>query len=374
MVDGLDMQRMKLVTSNPARFASALITASLVAGSVSAQSMPAAAQEVKRATELLQSTDWADKAWGAFLAGRLHSKDLDDRLVDAFRTAASWRDAPSYSGEYGFLAALFDAAILTGVIVPASLLEPFEERWSNPVLILLAGDKDSEDAMMRLAGRKPDILWLAANNLLLHMKSPRWYASTLADLSITHEFIVVDGSSEGFGGGTGGGMCGDRIAAMPQGFPPVAIYNLTDNGERGSVLLAEGPKSVYYKRTIVPTGEQVGFGSCTSILDRAAIQIEYLAQLARVEPGKAREVFHPQTEIHYRGVEAFSAEIEQSMSAQENGIRALIDAIHQRGLDPPSDVRLRIVRVITDRRQNATEALPVVGSREIMLNSGAPIR
>jgi len=300
-------------------------------------------------------------------------KDLDDRLVDAFRTAASWRDAPSYSGEYGFLAALFDAVIEAGVIVPASLLEPFEERWSNPVLILLAGDKDNEDALMRLAGRKPDIVWLTANNLLLRMKS-RWYAGTLADLSITHEFIVVDGSSEGFGGGTVGGMCGDGIAAMPQGFPPVAIYNLTDNGERGSVLLAQGPKSVYYTRTIMPTDEQVGFGSCTSILDRAAIQIEYLAQLARVEPGKAREVFHPQTEIHYRGVEAFSTEIEQSMSVQENGIRALIDAIRQRGLDSPSDVRLRIVPVITDRRPDATEALPGVGSREIMLNSGAPTR
>ena len=339
------------------RFVSSVVAILLLANALSAQPLPVSAQQAERARQLLNSVQWVDKAWGAYLAGRLHSADLDQALIEQFRLAMALRDVPSYGEEHAFVAALFDAGIEAGMTVPVALLEPFEENWADAVLILLARDNDSEGSLLRLGLEKSrPIVWLAANNLLFERKSQIWYAATLAQISITHRFTVTDpGYGAGIGGGVGGGASGDGIAALPKGFPPVALYTLQDDvtAQRGSVLLARGPQNVYYKRTVVPTDKQVPFGSGSVALDRMAIRIGYLAQLRHESVEETERLFHSETHILFTTVEDFERQVERDLEAQAEGIRALIQDLARVGLNAP-DVRLHIVPEVVDQRQTAT--------------------
>src|ERR1039457_2656210 len=90
------------------RFACMLLTVVLAAG---AQSI--SENEAARARHLLASPQWQDKAWGVYFAGRLHSDELKEPIIEAFREASALRDAKPVTEEYDYLAALFDAAIQT---------------------------------------------------------------------------------------------------------------------------------------------------------------------------------------------------------------------------------------------------------------------
>ncbi len=350
------------------RLAPALIPLIFTATAVSAQPASVAAQETGRALQLLHSPLWVDKAWGAYFAGRLHADHLQEPLIEEFRLAAAIRNQPA-GEEHAFLAALFDAAIESDLTVPAAVLEPFEENWTVPVLILLAHSRDGEDSLLRLGEEKVgDLLWLAANNLLFEMKSQRWYAGTLGAVNITHRFVVKDSDeASGIGGGSGGGFCGDGIGAMPKGFPPVALYELQDSRERGSVVLARGPQDVYYRRIVVPTDKQVGIGSCGSAVDRMATRIGYLAALVNMPIHQAEGLFHRDTAIRFRGNEEFEREVERSLQAQEQGIRSLVRTAKERGLECAPEMSLRIVPEVIDRRLNTAIPLPLVAPREIAL-------
>jgi hypothetical protein len=149
---------------------------------------------------------------------------------------------------------------------PPALLEPFEQKWAEQVLILLARNKDNEEPLLRLRANNPvDMVWLGANNLLFGKKSLRCYRATLREISddaisITHRFTVADTDRPATGGILGGfNSCGVwGIAQMPQGFPPGALYHLCAVSGSGTVLLARGPRSVYYERIIVPTDKGGG--------------------------------------------------------------------------------------------------------------------
>jgi hypothetical protein len=352
------------------RFVDGLIAITFAAGLLSAQPEPVHVQEAHRARRLLQSPELAEKAWGAYLAGRLHSDELQNALIEEFASAALLRDSPYSSQEHAFLTALFDAAIEAGVDVPANLLEPFEEGWTEPVLILLARDRHSGDSLLRLRSEKSrDTVWLAANNLLLEKKSERWYEAVLTEINITHRFMVTDPDrGPGIGGGEGGGSCGDGVAEMPKGFPPVTLYTLQDHGERGDVLLVRGPQNVYYRRTVVPTDKQVGFGSCSSLLDRMLVRLGYLAVLRGGSVEETERLFQGETNIQYTSSEAFQREVERSMTAQEQGIREFVQAIETAGMRSPN-IRLRIVPEVKDTRRKTKElVLPALADREFDLH------
>jgi len=144
-----------------------LIAVLLAAEVLSAQPASFGAQEAGRALQLLNSPQWVDKAWGAYLAGRLHSGDLDQRLIEEFRLAAPLGDSESGTEEHAYVTVLFDAAIEAGITVPAALLEPFQEHWIAPVVILLARDKESEDLLLQLSAENSREISCAAPAFLV---------------------------------------------------------------------------------------------------------------------------------------------------------------------------------------------------------------
>jgi hypothetical protein len=348
--------------------------AMLIAAAVVLRAQPApsplVAQETARARLLLQSNQLVDRAWGAYFAGRLPSEDLKDMLADQLRIASTLSGASTE--EVALIAALFDAAIQSDASVPAAVLEALQRQWGEPVLILLsrAHDSESEDLLLKLgADKNRDLVWLAANNLLYERRSPRWYAETLGELSLTHRFRVTDSNNaRGIGVGIGCGLCGDSGPTMLHGFPPITIYSLQLDPARGAVVLARGPEDVYYRRTVFAPGQGFGFGSCYSHVDPATVQIGYVAALAGIPSTQAEKLFHQQTEIRYAGIDDFNRRVEQSFRSQETAIRTLFESIDASGLHTPTGQRMRITPEVDDQRETPQGSLPYVPSRDVVLN------
>lgn len=359
---------------NTTAFVNGLAAVLLTAGVVVAQTTPIGLQEADRARQLLNSSELANKAWGIYIAGLLRRDDLTQSLIEQFQFASGLSNAPLRSGERAFLAVLFDAAIESHIEVPPALLEPFIEKWTGPVLILLSRTRSSEDLLMSLRAEKSsDVVWVTANNLLWARGSKRWYAATLAEINITHRFIVSD-SYDGEGSrsrvaGSAGAACGDGSASMPTGFPPVALYELGGSLNSGDVLLAEGPENVFYRRIVVPTDKTVGIASCRSIPDRMRLRIGYLAKLREESLEVTEQLFHSETKVTYTTIQNFGATVERSMKSQEQGIRAFFQHVEKFSyLGPPvPDLRLQIVPEIIDNRQKAAAPLPAVAPRDLAL-------
>jgi hypothetical protein len=332
-----------------------------------AQSIPES--EIARARHLLESPQWRDKAWGAYFAGRLDSEELTGRILDAFREAAALRDTAAFSEEHAYLAALFDAAIQSGMQVPAELLDPFEANWRAPVIILLARDADAEEALLRLGDENlRDVEWLAVNNLLLEHRSQRLFTKTLSQVEISHVFTLVDpGDNSGNGGGTGGMLCRDGGLAMPRGFPPIGVYNLVESPLRSDALVAKGPQNVYYRRFVAPTDKQTGIGVCLGNVDRQKMRLAYLDALANVSGQKAERLFSRETRIEYRNEANIEQRCDAALSAQEAAIRAFVRAAQEHGMGSVTGMTLKIVPKLDDQRKTTAGPTPLLAPREFVL-------
>ena len=332
-----------------------------------AQSIPES--ETARARRLLESPQWRDKAWGAYFAGRLDSDESKESLIEAFRGASALRDATPITEEYGYLAALFDAAIQSGITVPAELLEPFEGSWRTTVIILLARDPSSENSLLRLreAALEP-VQWLAVSNLLLARKSQALFSSSLREVSISHAFDLRDpGDNSGYGGGTGGGIYADGGLAMPKGFPPIGIYLLVDSGMAGDVLLARGPEDAYYRRFVVPTDVQKGFGVSRGMVDRQKTRIGYLALLARQPELQVENLFQSQTTIEFQNDAQLRRQWDAALAAQEAAIRSFVRSAQASGMGSVAGIALKIVPQVEDRRKTTAGPTPPLTPREFVL-------
>jgi hypothetical protein len=351
------------------RVSAAWLAMSFLAAALSAQS-PDGPQDAAHARVLLHSTEWKEKAWGAYFAGQLHSEELAADIVEQFQANAIHATASLKSEEYAFIASLFDAAIESGVQVPAGLLQPFEKNWDESVLVLLSLSRtaDREESFLRLTKVRYDVAWLAANNLLFGMRSQRWYIKILGELRVGHRFTVVSpGQAPLKEGGMGGVfVCGDGTTQIPKGFPPLTIYSLQAKPGQGFVTFAPGPVDVRYRKVLVPTDGQNGLGSCFSV-DREKMDVDYLAALGKMRSEQAQELFRRDTLIPYSDDRQFRRAVQQSLAAQEKGIQDLIQAIQQRAMLWGSGVELHVSPVVSDQRQHSTKPLPAVEPRTILL-------
>jgi hypothetical protein len=321
-------------------------------------------QETARARLLLQSSDWAQKAWGAYFAGHLHGNSLRPLVAEQIHAAASLTAPADY------ISVLLDAAVELNLELPAAEIEPFQARWTAASMILLARSPDSEESLLRLGDAKWFSLpWLAANNLLFQKKSPRWYRRVLEELNVTHRFVVVDeGSGVGVGGSSMCTACGAGVPApKSQGFPPIAIYSLGLKPATGSSVVAAGPHTVYYVLKHLTGDTTDTLSSCAETLDVADIREGYLAAFADVPEKEIRAGLHRQTSITFHNAGQFLRVAVESLQEQEQQIRHWFEEIDRKGPRTPKGARLRVTMEITDWRRDRAEPLPAIGGREIVM-------
>ncbi len=213
---------------------------------------------------LLDSTDAKERAWGARIAGDQGLREFAPALV----ALAASKD------ENGRVrAAAIDALIRFDAEVPAETAESIHEDYPDEAIVLLAKPRDGVGpAMLSLAGRETDdVRWLGLCNLLAGMKAPGFAAALLRDLTVRVAVSVSEDGS-GWGGGFGSGVsigCGG--AGLPNGFPPRVDYRLTTSDARNAVVLAPGPRTIYYVRRVDASGDSV------EDIDRDSARIEYLS-------------------------------------------------------------------------------------------------
>jgi hypothetical protein len=200
------------------------------------------------------------------------------------------------------------------------------------------------------------------------LKSERFFAKTLSEVNISHVFTLTDpGDNQGRGGGSGGAIFADGSAAMPKGFPPIAVYGIFNCAQKGDVMLAPGPQNAYYRRYVVPAGERVGVSESDSV-DRRKITVEYLAALGNMTEGEAVYLFHQQTPIEFQNEANLRRQWDGALNAQEAAIRAFVRTAQGHGLGPVTGMRLQIVPQVYDLRKTTAGAPPNLSPHEFVLD------
>ncbi len=148
---------------------SALVVGALSLSAAFAQPASPVALESARAKGLMESPRLIDKAWGAWLAGRLEDDSLRAMLIEQLRQAVALRDSEWNSEPRGYVEALFDSLIVSGTKVSGDAILAFADCCRTEVLILLArADGQNEDALLDLRSQPlHDGKWLAGKQYVL---------------------------------------------------------------------------------------------------------------------------------------------------------------------------------------------------------------
>jgi len=243
-----------------------------------------AEEEKPTVLERLKSESAAERAWGAYLAGKEGVQDAIPLLVEAIRTVPGRKDD---EGRLVLRAAL-DALIRLKAPVKAEILEPhLRAGFSTQALILLTrSPRTRPDLLFALFDRQGGSLMgefgIAVGNLLCREKVPGFASRLLrhAREFELHVLLVDEGRTGGRGGSQRlGGGCGDGHVDVPEGFPPTAFYDLTAGKRDGSVLLVDGPRPIRWFRT-EREGRRIGFGTTGTRIDVDVLAREWLAVLA----------------------------------------------------------------------------------------------
>jgi hypothetical protein len=341
-----------------------LLTVLLLAGIALPAQTPPADADAARAKELLNSPTLADRAWGAYYAGRLRDAGLQDILVERLRAAQPLANARMFSPEFSYIAGLFDALIEIGGAVPLDAFMPFEARWREPALILLSRQQGTEDTLLAMRDEltHQDLYWLAVNNLLFGMRSARFFTKTLEEIRITHTFDVRQGAFREPGSGTGSSIVTGAPPKWPDGFPPAGLYYIEVRPTEGALLVA-GPRNVYFRRGVPPVGVE-GTWRDPGL---EVFRLEYMEAWNHGALVDAQRAFTPQTVVQWKDATALTREVEARLDEQTAAIRAYVATAKQNGAPDMAGLHLRIAPVLKDNRQNRLAPLPAVQPREFTL-------
>ena len=301
----------------------------LLAGIAAPAQTPPADADAARAKELLSSPSLADRAWGAYYAGRLRDPGLRDVLVERLRAAQSLANAHAFFPEFSYVAGLFDALIEIGGAVPLDAIMPFEAHWRAPALILLSRQQGTEDALLAMRDElmHQDLYWLAVNNLLFGVRSTRFFAKTLEEIRITHTFDVRDGPVPAPpGSGRGASISTGAPPKWPEGFPPAGLYYIEDRPSEGALLVA-GPHNVYFRRGVPPVGVEGTWRDP----GQEQFRLEYMGAWNNGSLVDAEHVFKLQTVAQWTDAAALTREVETRLDAQIAAIRAFLATAKQNG-------------------------------------------
>jgi hypothetical protein len=220
--------------------------------------------EVKNRIErLIQSASTGDRAWAAYLIGEYKFKDFAPALIELLNP-----NSPGPDWETGFVyRAVLDGLIKLGVSAPSDSLTPLYNRFPDETLITMARSPSEHSEALLFIAEQPgrEVCWVAACNLLAESKAPGFAAFLLKSLKIKVEIGVYDEEKRtGIVDGASSLCAGGGMFQVPDGFPPTALYQLTDAPRRDAVVVAPGAHPVFYVRQVVEPGIASGIGAYNS--------------------------------------------------------------------------------------------------------------
>ncbi len=227
--------------------------------------------------------------------------------------------------------------------------------------MLLSTSADRDPVLRHLLTTTSGWRWFSAANVLLQDKDPGLAPHLLSTLTLRLTIIVVDGPvpvGDGYGGSISGG---ERQFLNPAGYPPHVSYAFDTKPYAGMIVLAVGPTTVYYSRTIsndIPdTFHDLAIGE-----PNASQRLAYLQAMLR-SSDLPKLQSDTNVSIRWSTSEALIQQVEKARVDVERQFHAMLGTLVQNGwltseeaaaLPSPMNVQL------VDQRNDRSIPLPAI--------------
>ena len=290
----------------------------------------------------LSSADARTIAWGAFSAGAYQRVEAIPRLEQLL-------ESPPPIGldeERAVVDVVMDALIQLNARVPARLVVPYVQRRPVQAFVLLSRASDREGVLLELLPQLSGMPWFAAANILLEDRSAGLAEHLIRTVKLRLTVHLTDTEGGGLGVGGGGFMgIGCGVGQDPPGYPPHAEYRFAFGPQRGLIVLAPGPRPVYYSRTVT-SSFQYGVSELNIGGPNDEDRIEYLQKMA---PDTAGIPFRAHTfeTVAWSTADALSKRVWELHSLVQRRFQYLVDRIREflplpADLGEPSAIEVRI--------------------------------
>jgi hypothetical protein len=278
-----------------------------------------------------------DQAWAVYLSGKYGLQENVPIILDLLqRSAGNLQDK---NVPICYLA--FDSLIQLDATIPAKELMPLYQNFSDEVTILLAkAPKENQEALLTIARQidsqtKNREYWLAACNLLAETEAKGFAAHLFSEMTIKLSIHVIDSSGGVMGEGIGSSIgCGFGAYAVPEDFPPIGLYDLTEYAKRGQVVVAPGVHPVYYERRIVEPEKHAHIPAGRSYhgWQKNEYLLEYFAALLKTNVEGLRFTHQPSRWIEWKNSSNYKQEVSLIRSEITNSYNALKNRLIEREL------------------------------------------
>jgi hypothetical protein len=336
-----------------------LIGTTMVAAQQPTAPQPPSFTELARQVDTqVDSSDPLDVAWGAYHAGVYHLTSAIPRLTRILESPPAM-DARE---RRALLDVVLDTLIQLKARLPATLLVDYANEWPVHTFALLARASDRTAVLLDLLVKSSGFQWYSAANMLLEDRAPGLAAHLLSTLHLHVTVTVHDSDLRSFAGSIGSSIgVGDGIGQTPPAYPPHAEYRFEIASRPGVFVLAAGPHTVYYSRTIT-TEFQYGSSELRISGPSDADRIAYVR--AMLGPGNNTMLRADSHEsVQWTTAEALIHRIEELRREIERQYRTMLGGLVERNLvtaDVGASLSPQIDLQLFDRRRNPDVALPTI--------------
>jgi hypothetical protein len=236
---------------------------------------------LENALRQLASGELRDRAWGAY---RASEHRLQDAVPLIRRNLGRLPGRDTDRGVAVARAAGLDAIARMNVTLPPDELTPhaFGEHVGAVLVLLMRMDPAPVESLLGVLDRHDAGLgtvgWLATGNLLLARRTPGFAARVLARLETQ---IEVQVRSVADFRAPSAIICSDGMYRLPDDFPPLVLYALSQRKSKEDTLLASGIRPVYVHRQERRNGGRFGTVTGCRDPDRNDYRAEWIDHILR---------------------------------------------------------------------------------------------
>ncbi len=198
---------------------------------------------------------------------------------------------------------------------------------------------------------------------------PGFFTKTLQEIEIGPIFEVRD-TDEAVGYCGGGFGTSVRERKLPEGFPPIALYQLEVEfiaPVQSASVAIEGPTNVYVRSVAIETGKPAEWGELGLDKIPGVYRERYLAALGFLTQEQMTQLLHPFVHIYWESAEQVAREMARQMDEQAIAFRDFVAGAESAGMGRVAGIRLKIQPVVRDIRRLTHDSMPAVEPREIVL-------
>lgn len=324
------------------------------------------ARLISEIDRLVTSKDSKDLAGAAYLIGKYNLKEQVPYLYQILAKESLVTDR---NFSYVQMAVLDSLIRLKAPLTTELATELYADFPAQTLILLAQHINDTQQTLFTLlqtaSASALDIKWVAIGNLLVESRFNAFTAYLLNEVTIKARVSVQDSDNivGGVEGGVVGGRIGDGWFGVPEGFPPITRYQLTEWPKYGSVMLATGKHAIYFDQRVVNAGEHIGVGGTSRDIDKDEYIIDYLAALLSIHASNVESAIKPHFSITIKNINQYPKKIEAIRKKIDLLYSSLVAKFVEKDLvmaDQIASTKGRVELIIEDFRVNKKVPLPAL--------------